>query len=225
MTNFSRDSYSPVSDNSIVFMPSPSPISSFNNNINNNLSDKNISNNNNSNYVCDHNNESTKQKELPIIREETSSKSDKNTSKQPKKTKKSKVKSDVQDKKYLSLPSTPHQAALISALNPALTQLAKSASTATTPTKPTIERFKNKSKILDSNLRKFINYNSSSTSIKEGHRETLEAFDVLNEVEIKNKKYKRKNKKDGKLINKERKVRILWFFFSQKRIIVSKLPD
>ena len=144
MTNFSRDSYSPVSDNSIVFMPSPNPITSFSNN----LSDKNISN---SNYACEHNIESTKQKELPIIREEKSSKSDMNTSKQPKKTKKSKAKSDVKDKKYLSLPSTPHQAALISALNPALTQLAKSASTATTPTKPTIERFKNKSKILDSN--------------------------------------------------------------------------
>jgi len=209
-------------------MPSPNPVTSFNNNNNNNLSDKNISNNNNSNYACEHNNESTKQKELPIIREEKSSKSDINTSKQPKKTKKSKAKkSDVKDKKYLSLPSTPHQAALISALNPALTQLAKSASMATTPTKPTIERFKNKSKILDSNLRKFINCNSSSTpSIKEGNNiGTLEPFDVLNEVEIKNKKSKRKNKKDGKLINKERKVRILYAFLPRSQLLDHKLPD
>lgn len=211
MTNFSRDSYSPVSDNSIVFMQSPV--------VYRNLSEKNVSNSiNSNNEFLSNNNDSSNTKELAVIREENTSKSGIHLQKQSKKSKKTKAKSKSIKDKYPSLPTTPFKTALMSTLNPALDQLEKSLSATTTPTKPIIERFKNRSKMFDSHLRKLMNNSSTNIQVENGVMSDIkrENADIeLDDDKNKNKKVKRKEKK----ADKEIKVRTYFLQGNARRFV------
>ena len=138
--------------------------------------------------------------------------------------KKSKKSKSAKTSTAASLPSTPFKSAVYPEMSPAVALLSKALATtsAASSTKklalPAVERFKNKSKILESNLRKVkLKWerilSSSSKQEPEGDRLSSKILNDLHQAirqdEMKVNKSKRKQKKAEKILKKELKVNMI----------------
>ena len=163
--------------------------------------------------------------------------------KSKKKSVKKSIDSDRLIKKIYSMPSTPLKSLMSSSssssaalVNAMMSQL-KAVSTPTTPTKLQlpVERFKNKSKILDSNMRK-VRIGLQQAMLMSNHEKSgltplkEEDLDFDGESTLgggggkksKAKKSKAKKKKQGKSLNKELKVSLQCFFRASLFFILLK---